>query len=224
MSDQSTTLPSLVDRLKELEAQEKAAIDEGCEVSEAAYWEKEICQKLLAGKIDSAVELKMGVEARMEALKLALRNTQELYDKLEFAFIEALSATPSKRLDGEAWNAKLQTNSKGSVIIDDPSIIPAEFRKYDVCLNSKFQASNVKERRFWTSVILKKPIKEEDLNRLSPEDQVKLDESMTEVFSKADIEIALKQNPIAVPGARLHKGHHLRIGKGDSKGKLLPKE
>lgn len=221
---EKTTLPSLVEKMKELEAQEKAAEDAGQEVPESAYWEKEICTKLLAGKIDAAAELRRGVEERIDALKMAITTTKDLLERLDNAFFEAVSMSETKRLDGLAWSAKLQKNSKGTVVFDDASKIPLEYKKLDVCVTSKFNATDTKEKRFWTSVILKKPVKEDELNSLSAEDQSKVGECMTEFLNKAEIEAALKRDPNSVPGARLVIGQHLRIVKGDSKGKLLEKK
>lgn len=212
-----TTLPSLVEKMRELELQEKKAMDEGLELPDSNYWEKEICTKLLAGKIDAAAELRKGVEERIDALKMALKGSQELLMKLDDSFFQAVDMSESKRLDGLAWSAKVQINSKASVVIDEPLKIPLEFRKLDVCLTAKFPANDLKEKRFWVSMILRRHVQIEDLNKLSAEDQAKVSESMSEFFSKADIEASLKNDSASVPGARLHKGSHLRIMKGEAK-------
>lgn len=210
------TLPSLVEKMKELEAQEKLAEEEGVELSDANYWEKEIVTKLLAGKIDAAAELRHGVEQRVDALKIALKATQALLVKIDASFQEAVEMNESKRLDGLAWIAKVQTNSRASTIIEDATKVPVAYKKMEVVLSSKFQADDLKEKRFWTSVILRRNVGIEELDKLSLEDQAKVGLIMNEYVSKTDVETALKKDPASVPGAFLQKGSHLRIIKGPS--------
>lgn len=222
--EQQGTLPTLVEKMRELEAKEKEAEDNGMSLPDEAYYEKEIVGKLLAGKVDQAVELRRAVEERIEALKLASENAQTLLGKIDTCFMDAIRITESKRLDGLGWSARIQNNSRAAVIIEDELKIPAEYKNTVVSIHKKFNAKDLNEMRFWVSMILRRSVSIEDLKNLSEADQAVVSEHVEEVISKTALETQLKKDPQSVPGAKLEKGQHLRFTKGDAKAKMIEKK
>jgi hypothetical protein len=217
------TLPDLVARMTELESMEAKAVQQDAVLSDEFYYEKEITKSLIAGRVDQAAELREAVKQRIAALTEALDRTNTLLSKIELAFESGIKLGGSNRLDGLCWSARLQNNSRAAVIIDDESKITDTYKLWSVDIRDKGPMDARDQQRFWASVILRKPITAKEYETLSPDDRKKVDECLQISVSKTLLEAALKKDPTSVPGARLHKGQHLRISQGESKVKPLPK-
>lgn len=184
----------------------------GESVSDETYYAREVATKLLSGKVDQACELREAVGARIDALQLALEQAKALKSKIDACFEQALQQVEGKKLSGLAWAIRLQNNSKGSVIIENEEAIPVELRRVEVSLSEKFPATDEESLCFWASVVLKTPV--ESSASLSEEQKSLLAGYVSVVPNKSEIEARLKKDADSVPGAKLHKGQHVRVVKG----------
>lgn len=215
------SLPELVGLVQQIEQEEADAIQSGQTLPEEQYYQKEILSKLIAGRVDQAVELKNALESHVDALKAALAKSNLALERVEEAFKKTLEISSQNRIDGLAWSVRLQNNSRSAVIVDDESKIPSRFWRYTATASESFSTDDLSTYLFWASVTLKRPITEESLSNLSEEDRQKIHKSILKSYSKSDLESALKENPEGVPGARLERGRHVRFGKGESRPKSI---
>lgn len=202
------SLNEIVAYCNELQAQGESVPDE-------IYYAREVAEKLLAGKVDQACELREAVKARIEALSQAMSQANFLLDKLDDCFKQALEQTETKKLTGLAWTIRLQNNSKGTVVIEDESKIPLEMRRVEVSVSEKFSATDEESLNFWASVLLRQPV--ESIEALTDEQKDQLNKYVSVSPNRSEIEAILKKNPQGVPGAHLNKGTHVRIIKGAEK-------
>lgn len=215
----NATIQDLAVVVKNLEAQELAANEAGESWPDELYYQREVFSRILAGRVDQAVELKNALEQRIEDLNDALEKSHMVMKKIEEAFTQVVGTMPGEKLEGLLWNVVIQKNSRGSTIVEDEKALPAKYWHTDFSINARIASDQADEYRYWASVILRRPLTPEALANLTAEDQVKLGECMSKGYSKSAIEADLKVRPDAVPGAKLEFGKHVRYKKAKARAK-----
>jgi len=128
--------------------------------------------------------------------------------------------SPEKCIEGLTTKAKIQRNSRGSVVIQNESEVPDEFKYFTFDFSKRFPILDRETFLFLASFALGRVLEDDEL--ITEEDSKRLGEYFSLSVSKSDLEKRLKAGD-QIPGVEYRVGHHLRFDAGKVKIKA-PKE
>jgi len=206
-------LPELVKMYNDIEELELKASKEGENLPDELYLQKEALKHLLSGKIDLAVEFHNTLESYVAAIQERLVTAKTALERVHDAITAAAKIAPDKKAQGSVHAIRMQANSQASVVVEDEALVPEQFKVVDLKIERRFPVTDTASRRYWASIILRKPIKTEEEYAALPEaDQVELRKCMTVSASKSAIAAHYKETKEVIPGTKIERGEHLRFG------------
>lgn len=216
---QSMSLKGLVEHKNDIL---QIVAENGGELGENMEEILDMADALMERKVDNvAIMVKSVIPSHIAACKEQIARLQDLETRIKDLTIEAIQDSGGTQLDGLAYRARVQ-NNPAKIVVDNPDQVPLMFRRGTVTITAKVDPSDADAVTYWKNLIQdhEDNLGEAFSGQIVFEPDLK---AMKEVMAppKPKNKGETAPEPMAIDGARVEQGVHVRYEAAKAKAKKV---